>query len=76
MTITELRKNIYKILDEVAETGKQIEIVRKGKKIKITREQEGGKLEQLKNPPSKVCKGDSDEIISIDWSGEWTEGHI
>ena len=31
MTITELRKNIYRIFDEVAETGKQVEIIRKGK---------------------------------------------
>jgi hypothetical protein len=76
MTITELRRNIYKIFDEVVETGRQIVITRKGKKIKISREPEGGKLELLKDPPSKVCKGDSDEIISIDWSGEWTEEHI
>jgi len=76
MTITELRRNIYKIFDEVVETGRQIVITRKGKKIRITREPEGGKLELLKDSPSKVCKGDSDEIISIDWSGEWTEEHI
>ena len=76
MTITELRRNIYKIFDEVVETGRQIVITRKGKKIRITREPEGGKTELLKDSPSKVCKGDSDEIISIDWSGEWTEEHI
>ncbi len=76
MTITELRRNIYKIFDEVVETGRQIVITRKGKKIRITCEPEGRKLELLKDPPLKVCKGDSDEIISIDWSGEWTEEHI
>ena len=76
MTITELRKNIYQVFDEVAESGKQIEIVRKGKKITIMREPEPGKLELLKDPPSVVCKGDSDEIISIDWSSEWTEDCI
>jgi hypothetical protein len=76
MTITELRKNIYRVFDEVAETGKQIEIIRKGKRIKIIREQAGNDLNVLRDPPSKVCAGDSDELISIDWSKEWKEEHI
>jgi hypothetical protein len=76
MTITELRKNIYKLFDEVAETGKQIEIIRKGKRIKIVREPESNKLNLLKDPTSRVCEGDSDELISIDWSKEWKEEHI
>ena len=76
MTITKLRRNIYKIFDEIAETGKQIEIIRRGKRIKIVCEQEGNKLNLLKDPPSKVCEGDSDELISIDWSREWREEHI
>ena len=76
MTITELRKHIYRLFDEVAETGKEIEITRKGKRIKITREKENNDLGLLKDPPSKVCAGDSDELISIDWSREWKEEHI
>ena len=76
MKITELRKNIYKIFDEIAENGTQLEITRRGRKIKIVREEKYDKLERLKSPATKVCPGNSDDIISIDWSSEWKEESI
>ena len=33
MTVTELRKNIFKVFDEVQRTGKPIEVSRKGEKF-------------------------------------------
>ena len=77
MTPTELRKNIYKILDTIAETGKTVEIERKGKVFKIICEPTPSKLEKLgRKKRPKVYKGNSDEIIAMDWSKEWRAGHI
>lgn len=33
MTVTELRKNIFKVFDEIQKTGKPIEVSRKGRKF-------------------------------------------
>lgn len=76
MTVTELRKKIYSVLDEVAATGKAVRIKRKGKTIVIRREEQAGKLEKLMSPPSKAYVGDSDEVVSMNWESEWKDGPI
>ncbi len=77
MKPTELRKNIYKILDTIAETGKPVEIERNGEIFKIMCETKAGKLkriEQKKHP--KAFIGNSDDILSLDWTAEWKPKHI
>ena len=77
MTPTELRKNIYKILDTIAETGKAVEIERQGKVFKIICESAPSKLDTLRRKKHpKAYKGNSDEIITMDWSKEWQAGPI
>jgi PHD/YefM family antitoxin component YafN of YafNO toxin-antitoxin module len=77
MKPTELRKNIYKILDRIAETGKPVQIERNGEVFKIICESKKGKLDRLKqkNHP-KAFIGNSDEILSMDWTAEWKPKHI
>ena len=71
MTIkpTEFRKNIYKLLDQVLNTGIPIEIERKGKRIKIVPEKKMNKLDNLKR--RKLFNCDPNDIVHIDWSSEW-----
>jgi prevent-host-death family protein len=73
MTITasKLRENIYRILDEVAETGIPVEVVRKGVVLRIILEKKISKLARLKR--RKAFVGDPDDLLKIDWSG--TEGY-
>lgn len=73
-TITNLRKNIYKLLDQVASTGVPIEIKRKGKTLKIISTGPPGKLDNLKKRKVLNCK--PGEIVHIDWSEEWQNQHI
>jgi len=71
MTISasSLRQNIYKILDQIIETGIPVEIHRKGKTLKI---EPPPKVDKLKNlQKRRVVKGDPDELIHLDWSREW-----
>ena len=71
MTIkpTEFRKNIYKLLDQVLNTGIPTEIERKGKRIKIVPEKKMNKLDNLKR--RKLFNCDPNDIVHIDWSSEW-----
>ena len=63
---TELRKNIYKILDTVLETGSPVEIKRKGKILRITPAEPVDKFQRL-TPRPDVIQGDPDDLIHIEW---------
>ena len=71
MKVTELRKNIYNILDEILETGEPIEIQRKGRVLKIIPDKKISKLDRLKKRKSII--GDDEDIIYLDWSEHWNE---
>lgn len=69
VTATELRKNIYKLLDEVLASGQPLEIERKGQKLKIMPEKPKSKLDNLKK--RDTVNGDPEDIIYMDWEKEW-----
>jgi len=71
VTASKLRENIYGILDQVLESGVPVEVIRKGKVLKIVPEAKPDKLSKLKKRDYLV--GDSDDIIHIDWLSEWNE---
>lgn len=74
ITTSKLRQNIYKLLDQVAETGVPLEIRRKGKILKIVVENQRSKLAALKK--RDVVVGDAEELVHIDWSSEWSQKSI
>jgi len=68
---SKLRANIYRILDEVLETGVPVEIERKGKVLKIVpAERSRSKLQKLPSRP-KFLRCDPEELAHLDWSQEW-----
>ena len=71
MTISasELRNNIYRLLDEVAEEGKTLSIKRKGKLLKVVRVEPSAKLQRLAR--HDCISGDPEDLVHMDWSGEW-----
>lgn len=72
MNATELRRNIYRILDRILETGRPEVIERKGKKIQMTPVDGNDKLARLSTKRRvKAYVGNSDEVINMDWSSEW-----
>jgi len=66
---TKLRENVYRVLDEALETGVPVEIKRKGRTLRIIPERKVSRLEALRQRPT--LKGDPEEIVHLDWSGEW-----
>jgi hypothetical protein len=72
MTITasKLRENVYRILDEALETGRPVEVIRKGKLLRIVPETRRDKLANLKKR-ANVFVGDVEDTIRMDWSKHW-----
>ncbi len=64
-----LRENIYRILDEILETGVPVEIERKGKLLRILAVEPKSKLANLK--ARDVIVGDPEDLVHVDWSDEW-----
>ncbi len=71
VTASKLRQDIYSILDQALESGVPIEILRKGRVLKIVPDQRPSKLARLKKRSCIV--GDPNSIIHVDWSKEWSE---
>jgi len=70
VTASKLRENIYTILDQALE-GVPVEVVRKGKVLRITPELKPSKLSRLKKRNALV--GDPESIVHMDWLKEWSE---
>lgn len=66
ITATELRSNIYNLLDEVLETGVPLEISKGGKRLHIIPAEEINKLHNLIERPG-VIVGDPDDLIHMEW---------
>ena len=70
ISATQLRKNVYKLLDEVLKTGIPIKINRKGKRLFILPAEPVSKFDRLEKHPGCIV-GDPEDLVHIDWSGEW-----
>ncbi len=66
---TELRSNIYNLLDEVLNSGVPIEINKGGKLLRIVPVAKIDKLLNLVSRPG-VIKGNSDDLVNISWEKE------
>ena len=67
---THLRANIYKLLDRVLSTGEPVEIVRKGRRLRIVPVSPRGKLARLQAHLHYI-KDDPDDLVHCDWTAEW-----
>lgn len=70
ISASKLRANVYRLLDEVLETGQPLEIERNGKTLVVAPKERGSRLDRLPRREGYIV-GDPDELIHIDWSSEW-----
>jgi len=70
LSITTLRQNLFKIVDEIISTGQPVMIERKGNKVLLSLEQQGSKLSNLRAHDCIV--GDPNEIVDMEMT-EWNE---
>jgi prevent-host-death family protein len=69
VTPTQLRTNIYHLLDEVLETGLPLEIKKGDKKLRIVPVDKVDKLKNLIARPEAI-QGDPDDLVGINWADE------
>ena len=63
ISVTALRQNLFKIIDQVLETGVPVEIDRNGKKVLLTPLMPVSKLAKLKR--RDVIVGDPDDLTDL-----------
>ena len=71
ISASKLRENIYNILDRALQTGVPVEVIRKGKILKIVPAKKPSKLSRLKKRDCLI--GDPESIVHLDWLKEWSE---
>lgn len=69
ITASELRGNIYRLLDRVLETGEPLEIERKGKLVRIVPVEKVSRIASLVK--HDCLSGDMEDIVHLDWTEEW-----
>lgn len=74
LTASRLRANVYRVLDQVLETGVPVEIERHGRRLRILPVSAGtsrtvSKLARLK--PRRYLRCPPEALVHIDWSREW-----
>ncbi|PSL04011.1 antitoxin Phd_YefM of type II toxin-antitoxin system [Haloactinopolyspora alba] len=71
VTASELRQNVYRLLDEVLESGAPLDIERNGRRLRIVAVESPSKLARL-TPHPDTTVGDPEDLVHVDWSGEWS----
>jgi hypothetical protein len=66
---SQLRANLYRLLDRVLKTGEPIEIDRAGKRLLLVPKEKRSKLENLVR--RDVIVGDPEDLVHMDWSKDW-----
>lgn len=70
VTASQLRADVYNLLDRVLETGEPLEIERGGRVLRVVAEPRGSWIDRLVVRDG-VLVGDPEELVHVDWSGEW-----
>jgi hypothetical protein len=71
VTASALRQNIYRLLDEVAETGKPLQIKRKGHLLEIAPAEVEPRPKLSRLTPHPCINGDPEFLVHMDWSDCW-----
>ena len=69
VTPTELRTNIYRLLDEVLQSGLPIEIKKGEHRLRIVPVEKTDKFDNLVPRPD-VIQGDPEDLVALSWEGE------
>lgn len=66
ITVTELRGNIYNLLEEILTTGVPLEVKKGGRKLRIMPVEPVDKFANMTYRPD-VINGDPEDLVHIEW---------
>lgn len=70
LSATRLRADLYRVLDEVLESGRPVEIERRGRILRIEAADPVDPMTRLEPHPDYIV-GDPEALVEIDWTEEW-----
>jgi antitoxin (DNA-binding transcriptional repressor) of toxin-antitoxin stability system len=70
ITASQLRQDIYRLLDQVLSSGQPLEIERKGRTLRLVPDEAVGRLDRIQVDPGALS-GDPEDLVSLDWSEHW-----
>ncbi|MGI8535078.1 MAG: hypothetical protein ACR2K2_01005 [Mycobacteriales bacterium] len=70
ISASQLRQDVYRLLDLVLSTGRPLEIERNGKLLRISPAVASARLDRI-TPRPGLINGDPAELASVDWSATW-----
>lgn len=70
ISASELRQNVYRLLDAVLENGVPLEVERGGRRLRIMAVDGPRKTARLTPHPGTIV-GDPEDLVHLDWSAEW-----
>lgn len=70
---TELRAQLYKVLDHVATTGETVQVTRKGVDLCIVRQAHAARRKKKPRTLPRLIEGDPDALIHVEWP--WNRGN-
>ena len=71
-SLTNLRKNLFKVVDEIIRTGRPVDIEREGHHLKLVLDEPKSKLANIKPHPD-VLVDDAESYVHEDWSQYWNK---
>jgi hypothetical protein len=73
LTASKLRADIYRVLDEVAATGKPVDVIRNGHRLQIIAVAPVKALSKFERlvPHPGAFNGDVGDLVHLDWSTYW-----
>lgn len=74
ITASQLRADVYRLLDQVIETGVPLEVERGGHLVRITVQPKVHWLDRMIKRDTMV--GDPESFVHIDWSDCWDPGDL
>jgi len=70
VTASQLRQDVYQLLDRVLETGEPLEIVRKGRTLRLIADPLKPRLDLIR-PDVDLIVGDPEDLVGLGWAEEW-----
>ena len=75
VTASQLRADVYNLLDQVLRSGEPLEIERSGQLLRIVPARAGSWVDRLPIREGVVV-GDPEELVHVDWSAHWQPGPL
>ena len=69
MTAIQLRKDIYRVIEQVFTTGEPVEITCRGEAVMIVPKTVRSRMARLKKRPVLICS--PEELLKASWEGTW-----